>query len=32
MYYTLDADDACPTCPRTCETERVTKLLAATAS
>ncbi|MEW1640914.1 MULTISPECIES: (2Fe-2S)-binding protein [unclassified Streptomyces] len=32
MYYTLDADDACATCPRTCETERVTKLLAATAS
>ncbi|WP_405845639.1 (2Fe-2S)-binding protein [Streptomyces sp. NBC_01518] len=32
MYYTLDALDACPTCPRTCETERVTKLLAAAAS
>ncbi|MER6209336.1 (2Fe-2S)-binding protein [Streptomyces sp. NPDC001642] len=32
MYYTLDADDACATCPRTCETERVTKLLAASAS
>ncbi len=32
MYYTLDADDACATCPRTCVTERVTKLLAATAS
>ncbi|MFJ4625646.1 (2Fe-2S)-binding protein [Streptomyces sp. NPDC088847] len=32
MYYTLDADDACATCPRTCETKRVTKLLAATAS
>ena len=29
MYYTLDAEDACATCPRTCETERVTKLLAA---
>ncbi|MET7483919.1 (2Fe-2S)-binding protein [Streptomyces sp. NPDC005538] len=32
MYYTLDALDACPTCPRTCEAERVTKLLAAAAS
>ncbi|MEV8546632.1 (2Fe-2S)-binding protein [Streptomyces sp. NPDC051572] len=32
MYYTLDADDACATCPRTCETERVTKLLAAAVS
>lgn len=32
MYYTLDAEDACATCPRTCETERVTKLLAAAAS
>ncbi|MDV9176453.1 (2Fe-2S)-binding protein [Streptomyces sp. W16] len=32
MYYTLDAMDTCPTCPRTCEAERVTKLLAAAAS
>ncbi|MEV0742578.1 (2Fe-2S)-binding protein [Streptomyces sp. NPDC050549] len=32
MYYTLDAMDACPTCPRTCEAKRVTKPLAATAS
>jgi hypothetical protein len=32
MYYTLDAMDACPTCPRTCEAERVTKLLAVAAS
>ncbi|MGW3100437.1 (2Fe-2S)-binding protein [Streptomyces sp. NPDC001100] len=32
MYYTLDALDTCPTCPRTCEAERVTKLLVAAAS
>ncbi|MEV5527280.1 (2Fe-2S)-binding protein [Streptomyces prunicolor] len=32
MYYTLDAEDACATCPRTCETERVTKLLATAVS
>ncbi|GAA3293883.1 hypothetical protein GCM10020295_16960 [Streptomyces cinereospinus] len=29
MFYTLRPDDACATCPRTCDADRVTKLLAA---
>ncbi len=28
MYYTLDPDDTCATCPRTCEADRVAKLAA----
>ncbi|WAZ24963.1 (2Fe-2S)-binding protein [Streptomyces cinnabarinus] len=28
MFYTLRPEDACATCPRTCDAERVTKLLA----
>ncbi|MEU0946234.1 (2Fe-2S)-binding protein [Streptomyces canus] len=32
MYYTLDPDDTCATCPRTCDTDRVAKLTAAAAS
>ena len=31
MYYTLDPEDTCVTCPRTCDTDRVAKLTAATA-
>ncbi|KUL38662.1 (2Fe-2S)-binding protein [Streptomyces regalis] len=29
MFYTLRPEDTCATCPRTCDTDRVTKLLAA---
>lgn len=29
MFYTLRPEDTCPTCPRTCDADRVTKLLAA---
>ncbi|MCD7437051.1 (2Fe-2S)-binding protein [Streptomyces lincolnensis] len=32
MFYTLDPDDTCATCPRTCDADRITKLMAATAS
>ncbi|MFC8514440.1 (2Fe-2S)-binding protein [Streptomyces sp. NPDC057257] len=32
MFYTLRPEDTCATCPRTCDADRVTKLLAATAS
>ncbi|MCT9079568.1 (2Fe-2S)-binding protein [Streptomyces fulvoviolaceus] len=32
MYYTLDPDDTCATCPRTCDADRITKLTAAAAS
>lgn len=32
MYYTLDADDTCASCPRNCETVRIAKLTAAAAS
>lgn len=32
MYYTLDPDDTCATCPRTCDTDRIAKLTAAAAS
>lgn len=32
MYYTLDPDDTCATCPRTCDTTRIAKLTAAAAS
>jgi hypothetical protein len=32
MYYTLDADDTCVTCPRTCDTDRIAKLTALAAS
>ncbi|MFF7558664.1 (2Fe-2S)-binding protein [Streptomyces pseudovenezuelae] len=32
MYYTLDPDDTCATCPRTCDTARIAKLTAAAAS
>ncbi|MFJ3669045.1 (2Fe-2S)-binding protein [Streptomyces sp. NPDC090106] len=32
MYYTLDPQDACATCPRTCDADRVVKLLAEAAS
>ncbi|MFE3034112.1 (2Fe-2S)-binding protein [Streptomyces canus] len=32
MYYTLDPDDTCATCPRTSDTDRVAKLTAAAAS
>jgi ferric iron reductase protein FhuF len=28
MFYTLRPEDTCATCPRTCDTERVSKLLA----
>ncbi|WP_328874642.1 (2Fe-2S)-binding protein [Streptomyces sp. NBC_00287] len=28
MFYTLRPEDTCATCPRTCDTDRVTKLLA----
>ncbi|MGW0577592.1 (2Fe-2S)-binding protein [Streptomyces sp. NPDC002920] len=31
MYYTLDPDDACAACPRVCESDRVSKLVAAAA-
>ncbi|MEV7996469.1 (2Fe-2S)-binding protein [Streptomyces sp. NPDC086077] len=31
MFYTLRPEDTCATCPRTCDADRVTKLLAATA-
>ncbi|WP_407562067.1 (2Fe-2S)-binding protein [Streptomyces sp. 184] len=30
MYYTLRPDDTCVTCPRTCDTERVARLVAST--
>ncbi|MGN9757937.1 (2Fe-2S)-binding protein [Streptomyces sp. SD31] len=29
MFYTLRPEDTCPTCPRTCDADRVTKLLTA---
>ncbi|MFG2133860.1 (2Fe-2S)-binding protein [Streptomyces sp. NPDC048751] len=29
MFYTVRPEDTCATCPRTCDTERVTRLLAA---
>ncbi|MDO0910670.1 (2Fe-2S)-binding protein [Streptomyces sp. DT2A-34] len=29
MFYTLRPEDTCPTCPRTCDADRVTKLLSA---
>ncbi|MEV2210096.1 (2Fe-2S)-binding protein [Streptomyces sp. NPDC050997] len=32
MYYTLDPEDTCVTCPRTCDADRVAKLTAAAAS
>ncbi|MFG2457111.1 (2Fe-2S)-binding protein [Streptomyces sp. NPDC048523] len=32
MYYTLDPDDTCATCPRTCDTARIAKLTAVAAS
>ncbi|WP_328501109.1 (2Fe-2S)-binding protein [Streptomyces sp. NBC_00457] len=32
MFYTLDPEDACATCPRTCDADRVVKLLAEAAS
>ncbi|MFF0161466.1 (2Fe-2S)-binding protein [Streptomyces sp. NPDC005263] len=32
MYYTLDPEDTCVTCPRTCDADRITKLTAAAAS
>ncbi|WP_329333224.1 (2Fe-2S)-binding protein [Streptomyces sp. NBC_00663] len=32
MYYTLEPQDTCATCPRTCDADRVVKLLAAAAS
>jgi hypothetical protein len=32
MYYTLEPQDTCATCPRTCDTDRVVKLLAEAAS
>ncbi|MEV0170194.1 (2Fe-2S)-binding protein [Streptomyces sp. NPDC050803] len=32
MFYTLRPEDTCATCPRTCDTDRVTKLLATAAS
>jgi len=32
MFYTVRPEDTCATCPRTCDTDRVTKLLAAAAS
>ncbi|MFI8533452.1 (2Fe-2S)-binding protein [Streptomyces aquilus] len=32
MYYTLAPQDTCATCPRTCDTDRVVKLLAEAAS
>ncbi|NEA98011.1 (2Fe-2S)-binding protein [Streptomyces sp. SID13726] len=32
MYYTLDPDDTCPSCPRTCDSVRIAKLTAAAAS
>lgn len=31
MFYTLRPEDTCATCPRTCDADRVTKLLAAAA-
>ncbi|EGX54633.1 hypothetical protein SZN_36959 [Streptomyces zinciresistens K42] len=31
MFYTLRPEDTCATCPRTCDADRVAKLLAATA-
>jgi hypothetical protein len=32
MYYTLEPEDTCATCPRTCDADRVVKLLAEAAS
>lgn len=32
MYYTLEPDDTCATCPRTCDSDRIAKLTAAAAS
>ncbi|WP_405867965.1 (2Fe-2S)-binding protein [Streptomyces sp. NBC_00005] len=32
MFYTVRPEDTCATCPRTCDADRVTKLLAAAAS
>ncbi|WP_062648879.1 (2Fe-2S)-binding protein [Streptomyces maremycinicus] len=32
MFYTLDPDDTCATCPRTCDADRVGKLTAVAAS
>lgn len=32
MSYTLDPDDTCATCPRTCDADRITKLTAVAAS
>ncbi|MFF1304252.1 (2Fe-2S)-binding protein [Streptomyces sp. NPDC058307] len=32
MYYTLDPDDTCATCPRTCDATRIAKLTAVAAS
>ncbi|GGT35377.1 (2Fe-2S)-binding protein [Streptomyces chromofuscus] len=32
MFYTLRPEDTCATCPRTCDADRVTKLLATTGS
>jgi hypothetical protein len=32
MYYTLEPEDTCATCPRTCDADRVIKLLAEAAS
>ncbi|GAV44998.1 (2Fe-2S)-binding protein [Streptomyces acidiscabies] len=32
MYYTIDPDDLCATCPRTCDAERIAKLTATAAS
>ncbi|MET7680681.1 (2Fe-2S)-binding protein [Streptomyces sp. NPDC005423] len=32
MFYTLDPEDTCPTCPRTCEADRVAKLVASATS
>ncbi|WP_155053643.1 (2Fe-2S)-binding protein [Streptomyces blattellae] len=31
MFYTLDPEDTCATCPRTCDADRVVRLLAAAA-
>lgn len=31
MFYTLEPDDTCVTCPRTCDTDRIAKLTAAAA-
>jgi hypothetical protein len=32
MFYTLEPEDTCVTCPRTSDADRVTKLTAAAAS